>query len=325
MQFEEYIDKVRGEIIESRIRSFKSPSLMPHANIFSEIMDYNFGKSGKLLRPLLAVLVSDSLGGNHEEAVHIASAIELVHAGSLTHDDLIDEDVFRHDQEAIWKKFGVKASVLFGDILFVTAATSARTLPTSHMAQGFVELMDVFGRASSGAMLETSRNPFDLDEYINVIKLKTASLYRASARLGCMTADATEETRHVMSEYAELVGTAFQIMDDLVDIERSVKENTPIGDVKEGKVTLPIILLRQKYPPLEKQCDIYSKGVEDMNSIAGLVTMLPEGIKRTENYIATVLNDAVSHLDLVPFKNGYKNLLKSYGRYTVDSMRKEVS
>lgn len=322
--FSEYIEKIRQEIIQARMNAFKSPSMIPHAEIFAQIMDYNFQNLGKMLRPTLCALTCDALGGIHDEGIHLGSSIELVHAGSLVHDDLIDEDAFRHGQDTVWKKFGVKASVLFGDILFVNAAVSVRTLPEEHMADAFKELMDVFGRASSGAMREINRSPFDVNDYTEVISLKTASLFRASARLGAIASDCSEDTKHLMGEFGEGVGIAFQIADDLVDVKKSVDEEIPIGDVKEGKITLPIILIHKKYPELRRECDLYSKGVKDMRQISGILERMPEAINLTYENIKGMLDDANKKIDMIPFKNGYKNLMSEYGKYAVDSMIKEA-
>lgn len=323
MELNKYINNVRQEILDARYKAFKGPSMLPHADIFSEIMEYHEKMIGKLLRPTMCVAVSDSLGGEHSEAVHLGAAIELVQAGSLVHDDIIDDDLFRRGMSTIHEKFHVKSAILFGDILFVASATSVRTLPEHHMSIGFRELMDVYGRASSGAMRENNRNPWDMKEYIDVIKLKTASLFRASARLGCIAADATEDTTTIISGWAEDIGVCFQLEDDIADIRKSIKENKPIGDVAEGKTTLPIILLKEKYPALEKQCEKYADGIKSLDEIPGLVAMMDEGIETTRKHIDTTLTKADFRLNLIPFKNGYDDLLKQYGRYAIESMRKE--
>jgi len=323
MKLEDYINNVREEILASRYDAFKGPSMVPHSEIFSEITEYHERMVGKLLRPVMCVIISDALGGEHAEAVHLGASIELVHAGSLVHDDMIDDDLFRRGMQTIHEKFSVKSAILFGDILFVASAASVRTLPDHHMSMAFKELMDVYGRASSGAMRENNRNPWDMQEYADVIKLKTASLYRASARLGCVASNATEDTKQIISSWAEDIGMCFQLEDDIADIRQSIKKGEPIGDVKDGKTTLPIILLKQKYPALEKQCQKYIDGVNNLQDIAGLVTMLDEGIEETRKHIEITVTKAEHRLEMIPFKEGYLDLLKQYGRYIVESMRKE--
>ncbi|MHB8153779.1 MAG: polyprenyl synthetase family protein, partial [Bacillati bacterium] len=285
----------------------------------------NFQNLGKMLRPALCVLVCDALGGTHSEGVHLGASIELVHAGSLVHDDFIDEDEYRHGQLTAWKKFGIKASVLFGDILYVTSAVSVRTLPESHMSSAFIELMDVFGMASSGAMRETFRSPFNMDDYLDVIKLKTASLYRASARLGSIASNATEDTKNIIGRFGENVGIAFQIADDLVDVKKSSDEQVAIGDVKEGKITLPIIYLYQKYPELRRECESYSKGVKNISEFSGIFAKLPEAISYTREYLGHVLERANTEANMIPYNNGFGELILEFGSYAVQSMLKEAN
>jgi octaprenyl-diphosphate synthase len=323
MNFENYLNSVRDEIIAARKNAFKGPSLVPHADVFSEIIEYDGKSIGKLIRPFLCVLVNDALGGEHAEAVHIGAAIELVHGGSLVHDDIIDEDEERRGNLTVWKQFGTKPAVLFGDILFVASATATRTLPDNHMSKSFREVMEIYGRASSGAMMEAHRNPFDFQEYLNIIKLKTAAMFRGAARLGCITSNAGEDVTFIMSSWAEDIGVAFQIEDDIADIRKTLNDKLPVGDVKEGKSTLPLILLKQKYPVLEKQCEVFINGVEDLEQIAGITAMIPEGITLAEKYIEDIIRIANYRLDMIPFKDSFKDILKEYGHYIIDSMRKE--
>lgn len=323
MNFSDYIKNVKQEILDARYKAFKGPSMQSHAEIFSEIMEYHEHMIGKLLRPALCVTISDALGGEHAEAVHLGASIELVHAGSLAHDDLIDDDLFRRGMDTIHEKFSVKSAILFGDILFVASAASVRTLPPEHMALAFCELMDVYGRASSGAMRENNRNPWNMKEYLDVIALKTASLYRAAARLGCIVSDVTADTIEIISKWATQIGTAFQLEDDIADLRQSLKRKEPVGDVKEGKTTLPVILLRNKYPTLSKQCDKYANGVDNLKDVSGLFAMIDEGIDDTHKYIKNIVEDANKTLSLIPFKKGYLDTVRQYGEYVVESMRKE--
>lgn len=323
--FEQYIDTIRHEIIDARLKAFKSPSLLPHADVFSEIMEYNSKSVGKLLRPTLCAMFCDALGGPHSEGIHLGASIELVHSGSLVHDDLIDDDLFRRGMKTIHEQFSVKSAILFGDIMFVTSAASVRTLPDHHMKEAFKELMDVYGRASSGAMRESNRNPYDREEYLDVINLKTASLFRASARLGGIASDANFDTMNLIGQYAEKIGMAFQITDDMIDLIRSADEQVAFGDVREGKTSLPLIYLHANYPAFEKEFSLYNDGVKDMKTVSNIFTHLDEGIKYSNVFVTELIEDANSLLDLIPFKDGYDKIIKEYGPYAIKSMRKEAN
>jgi geranylgeranyl pyrophosphate synthase len=323
--FNQYIDGIRQEIIDARSKAFKSVSMLPHAEVFNDIMEYNSKSVGKLLRPCLCAMFCDALGGPHSEGIHLGASMELVHSGSLVHDDIIDNDMFRRGMSTIHEQFSVKSAILFGDMLFVASAASVRTLPDHHMSLSFKELMDTYGRASSGAMRENNRNPFDKDEYLDVIKLKTASLFRASARLGAISADATNDTVSLIGDYGEKIGMAFQIMDDIIDIQKSIDEDVPLGDVKEGKTSYPIIYLYNKYPDLLKECEIYADGVKDTRNVKNLFNKMPEGILESHVFIKQLVEDSNNLLDQIPFKDYYLDLLKQYGHYAINSMRKEMN
>jgi octaprenyl-diphosphate synthase len=323
MNLTTYVEKVKNEIVQARYKAFATPSLLPLSHAFAEIITYDFKSTGKLLRPLLTVLTTDALGGQHEEGIHLGTAVELTHAGALVADDIIDDDELRHNQATVWKRFGIKAAVLYSIMLDVAAASSVRTLSDHKMSKAFKELLDAFARTSYGAMREAHRNPWDAMEYSEVINGKTATLFRMAARLGCISTQASDDTTDLLGFYGEQSGIAFQLMDDIVDIKKSINEWIPLGDVKEGKVTLPIILLKNKYPEFEKEYQIYSKGVKDLNEIPNIMDNIKEGIKLTEEYINSIIEVALKRISIVPMVNGYKSLFIEYPQYIVESMRKE--
>jgi len=325
MNFKQYIEEVKKEIIEARYKAFSTPSLLPMAQSFSHIINYDFQSTGKFLRPLLTVLSTDALDGEHEEGIHLGTAVELTHAGALVIDDIIDEDTTRHNQLSIWKKFGNKAAVLYSVLLDVAAASTVRTLSDHKMARAFKEIMDAFARTSYGAMREAHRNPWDLVEYSEIINGKTATLFRMAARLGCISSNASTDTTDIMGYYGEQVGIAFQLMDDIVDIQKSINEWVPLGDVKEGKVTLPVIYLKTKYPEFEKEYNIYSKGVKDLDDVSNIMDNIKEGIKYTEDSIRNTLALAIEKIKIVPMVNGYKTMFGEYASYIIDSMKKEIA
>jgi geranylgeranyl pyrophosphate synthase len=321
--FKTYVNDVRNEIISARHKAFQSPAMLPHSSIFNEMMEYNEISTGKLLRPTLCVMMCDALGGQHAWGVHMGAAIELIHSGSLVHDDIIDDDLFRRGLKTAHESFSVKAAILFGDHLYVTGACSVRTLPPKYMAESFKEVMDAIDRVSSGAMREGHRNPFDKDEYIEVIKLKTAALYRACGRLGAITADATTDTMRIITEYSEKIGIAFQITDDLVDIYKSMDEQVPLGDVKEGKSSLPIILAYEQHENLRPYLDQYVNGVEDMRKLRPLWANMNEYLVKSEVYVRELIEDANDLIEQIPFNNGYSKIVSEYGPYIIKSMRQE--
>jgi len=324
MNFKDYMNNVREEIIAARYKAFSTPSLLPFAKPFENIINYDFNSIGKLVRPTLTVLVTDALGGQHEEGLHLGTAVELTHAGALVVDDIIDEDELRRGKDTVWKRFGNKAAVLYSVLLDVAAASAVRTLNDAKMSLAFREIMEAFARTSYGAMRESNRNPWDWMEYSEVVNGKTATLFRLASRLGCVSAQASSDTMDIMGYYGEQIGIAFQLMDDIIDIHASIKQDTPIGDVKEGKVTLPIMYLKTKYPEFTEELNKYSKGVKYMGDIEHIVEHIDEGIAYTENTIRDTVFYGVNKLSGIPMSNGYKEMFTDYANYVIESMRKEM-
>lgn len=324
MKFKEYLESVKGEIVTARYKAFGTPSLLPLSHAFAHIISYDFQSAGKFLRPLLTVLTTDALGGQHEEGIHLGAAVELTHAGALVADDIIDDDETRHGQASVWKKFGTKSAVLYSIMLDVAAASSVRTLSDHKMSKAFKELLDAFARTSYGAMREAHKNPWDAIEYAEVVNGKTATLFRMASRLGCISADASNDTTELMGYYGEQMGISFQLMDDIVDIQKSLNEWTPIGDVREGKVTLPIIYLRNRYPQYEKEYELYSRGVDDLDKISHITDHIREGINYTEDSIRSTIESGLTKIKLVPMANGFKDMFHEYPSYIIESMKKEI-
>jgi octaprenyl-diphosphate synthase len=201
----------------------------------SEILSYLSESDGKLIRPALVLLASDS---KQQEAIDIASATELIHIASLLHDDVIDGADLRRGQEAINARWGEKWAVLVGDFLLSTAFNIILKENNARVFEIFTKVSLIM---TEGEMAELeAKNSLVIDEalYLNIIDRKTASLFEVSGRIGGIIRGDYEEP---LSCYGKNLGFAFQITDDLLDIS-SEHPTKPIGqDIKNGRLTLPII------------------------------------------------------------------------------------
>jgi geranylgeranyl pyrophosphate synthase len=317
-----FVSKTRSELVPMLEASEHYP-FMADMKAFADISEYYNRSHGKLLRPLLCVAFCDSLGGQHEAALNLGCALEQIHGASLTHDDLIDSDLFRRGLQSVHEKFHVIPAILFGDILMVNGLKKVDTLPVEHKIQAWTELVTAGDRLITGAFKEHKRDPWNKESYFTILSFKTATAYRAAARLGAITAHASDETKEIAGRVGEYIGIAFQLADDITDIEQSISKQLPIGDMKEGKVTLPIIHIRNKYPELAEQCELYSKGVEEMSDVSGVLDKMSEGISATHDEIVHTLNMANQLLSFIPLQNGKRAILEEYGRFAVDSILKE--
>lgn len=202
---------------------------------------------GKRLRPLLVLLCAE-LGPEPEASgvIDAAVAVELTHLASLYHDDVMDEAPMRRGVPSAQEKFSNSVAILAGDVLFARASAVISRLG----AKAVLWHAETFGRLCAGQLHETigraSEQP-QREYYIGVLADKTGSLIAASARYGVFTAGGSDELGEQVAQWAERIGVAFQLADDVLDIRSDGEESgkTPGTDLREGVDTMPIILLRE--------------------------------------------------------------------------------
>ena len=240
-----------------------------------EIISYVLSSPGKRVRPLILIFSTEAMGGSTLSAVNAALAIELVHAASLVHDDILDLGLERRGSQSALERFGPEAALLAGDWLI------SRSIELiSHYGQ---PVISAFASAcmdmSEGELMDLS-SACSPDDYYNCISKKTASLFSASAKMGGLIAGAGEEDVARLESYGMHLGLSYQVLDDL-------EEFLGLDQGKSSKntsVTLPIIYSKQ-YPDdvvrqmcikviddhsdLAKNALLHSKGREDMLSRLG--------------------------------------------------------
>ena len=201
---------------------------------------------GKMLRPALTLIVAEAVGGNRENALKSAAAIELIHTFSLIHDDIMDQDDMRRGMPAVHKVWGDDVAILAGDTLFskafeiiigtegTTSEQNNKSLAT--VADACVKICE--GQASDMGF----EDRFDVteDEYMEMIFKKTGALIAAATKAGAIMGGASEEVIDAMFEYGRLIGLAFQIQDDYLDLASDEETlGKPIGsDIGKGKMTI---------------------------------------------------------------------------------------
>jgi geranylgeranyl diphosphate synthase type I len=203
---------------------------------------------GKSLRPALALLCAEAVGGSPEQAVPGALAVEFVHAFSLVHDDIIDHDERRRHRDSVWKAFGIGPAVLTGDALLALAigrlSAAGNHRAVGHLSAALLEL--VHGQTEDMAFEErpwTGRNAVTVDEYCAMAARKTGSLLGCAAALGVTLGGGPAELADRMYEIVRELGVAFQIADDLLGIwgDPAVTGKPVHGDLRRGKKTLPVL------------------------------------------------------------------------------------
>lgn len=210
----------------------------------TEIAQHLLIAGGKRYRPLVAILAGQFGNGDVEKPVEAGVAVELIHVGSLYHDDVIDESDTRRGATSVNANWTNTVAILAGDFLMARASETAAT----HLSLESVRLLAAtYAELVEGQTRELALD-FDvthgLDDYEKVIEQKTASLIRTSARLGAMAAEAPPGVVTAISTWAHEVGMVFQIADDVLDlVSTSEAIGKPAGsDIAEGKFTMPVIL-----------------------------------------------------------------------------------
>ena len=205
-------------------------------------MQYVGSRQGKMMRPILVLLVAREFGPVREATLRSAVALELLHTSSLIHDDVVDESGKRRGHASANAIYGNKVAVLVGD--YILAATLHQAALTKD-----VRIVDIIallgGTLSEGEVrqLANIRSEVSTEEaYFHIIQRKTAALFTACARLGALSAGAPESLAEEISKFAEIVGVCFQIRDDIFDYYDHGEIGKPTGnDMIEGKLTLPVI------------------------------------------------------------------------------------
>src|SRR5580693_2423556 len=210
---------------------------------------------GKRLRPILVLLASQLVGGVSDGTIRMAAVVEMIHAATLVHDDVIDLAKTRRGRPSINVVWGNHTSVLAGDWLYMQAFQVAVRERNFHVLDVLIALMQMM---VEGELLQLERiGKIDISEadYMELVDRKTASLFSACARLGSMMGGAAEATETRLGEFAWNLGIAFQLVDDMLDFTSHEKVlGKPVGsDLREGKVTLPLIYALEEATPEERQ------------------------------------------------------------------------
>ena len=216
--------------------------------LISQIGTYIIGAGGKRLRPILTILSGKCLGYDDDKLYSLAAMVEFIHTSTLLHDDVVDESELRRGRKTANNLFGNAAAVLVGDFLY----TRAFQLMVGSGSLKILEVMaDATNIIAEGEVMQLMNiGNIDITEaqYLQVIQYKTAKLFEAAAQVGAILAGATHEQETALKNFGMYMGTAFQIIDDVLDYSGSVEQiGKNVGDdLAEGKPTLPLIYLMQQ-------------------------------------------------------------------------------
>ncbi|MEM1537924.1 MAG: polyprenyl synthetase family protein, partial [Candidatus Nezhaarchaeales archaeon] len=220
---EELGDELKG-YVERINEALVNEALKYRGSSFYKPLLYALEK-GKRLRPLILLLAFEAVGGKGENPLPAAVAVELLHTESLIHDDIIDGEVNRRGRLAFYLKWGYNAAILSADFMLGMVLRIVSTYRDSRVAD---ELAEAVMRMCEGELLELlligENKPISMDTYINVAALKTASLFKASTKIGAIIGGGNEGEVEALSRYGYALGLAYQARDDALDIDRKEEE-----------------------------------------------------------------------------------------------------
>ncbi|WP_298013448.1 octaprenyl diphosphate synthase [uncultured Aquabacterium sp.] len=219
--------------------------------LVNQISHYIVSAGGKRVRPMLLLLVAGALGEDTPHRHELAAVVEFIHTATLLHDDVVDESDLRRGRKTANALFGNAASVLVGDFLYSRAFQMMVSTNRLRVMEVLAEATNVIAEGEVLQLMNMHDPDISVDDYLRVIEYKTAKLFEASARLGAVISDAPAEIEEACASYGRAIGTAFQLIDDLLDYEGSTAElGKNIGDdLREGKPTLPLLVAMQRGTP----------------------------------------------------------------------------
>jgi len=215
--------------------------------LVGDVARYIISAGGKRLRPVLLLLTCGALGYNGTLRHLLAAVVEFIHTATLLHDDVVDESTLRRGRPTANESFGNPASVLVGDFLYSRAFQMMVEAKSMRVMEVLADATNVIAEGEVLQLMNMHDASLDEAAYLRVIRSKTAKLFEASARLGAILADQPAAIEEACATYGQALGTAFQVIDDVLDYDGNAAEmGKNLGDdLREGKATLPLILAMQ--------------------------------------------------------------------------------
>ena len=229
--------------------------LHSEVSLVNQIAEYIISAGGKRIRPTLVLLVANAYGYRGTAHHELAAVVEFIHTATLLHDDIVDESSMRRGRKTANALFGNAASVLVGDFLYSRSFQMMVGLNNMRVMQILSDATNVIAEGEVLQLLNMHDPDVSQDSYLNVIRSKTAKLFEAAAQLGALISGATDAEIDAAGEYGRSLGTAFQLIDDLLDYEGATEQlGKNVGDdLREGKPTLPLIYLMENGTPEQRE------------------------------------------------------------------------
>ena len=237
----EALQKPIADVLEQYKQQFEE-TLQSDNPLLQQAIDHLLQKKGKLVRPTLVFLSAKLSGTVNQRVYDVALALELLHTASLVHDDVVDESDRRRGQASVNALMTNQIAVLVGDFLLSRALHHAALTGDTKVVDVIANLGQTLADGELLQLANLDEEKLDEASYYMVVRKKTSSLFAVAAQLGVLASGGSEEEAERMRRFGHLVGTCFQLKDDIFDYDTKTDVGKPAGnDMKEGKLTLPVI------------------------------------------------------------------------------------
>ncbi len=317
------LDQIRGPIAEELSifsRKFQE-AMRSDVPLLNAITRYIVRSKGKQLRPMFVLLSAKTLGNITESTYHAAALIELLHTATLVHDDVVDDAYQRRgffSINALWKN---KIAVLVGDYLL----SRGLLLSVHHKEFRLLEIVtQAVGEMSEGELLQIEKNrhvQMEESDYFSIIRMKTASLIAAACASGVASVGAEDALIQQMYHFGQNIGIAFQIKDDVLDWSRLNTGKSSGADLKNKKMTLPLIHALRQLNWLERKRVLrhFRQNQNDRNTFSSVLSILQDtgGIAYAQQKMQEYCQLALSHLEAFP-DSAYRTALMQLVQFTIE-------
>jgi octaprenyl-diphosphate synthase len=295
-----------------------------NVQVINYLGEYLRSSGGKRVRPALLVLATHAVGGDgaSENAIRLAVVMEMLHAATLVHDDIIDNATMRRSRPSVNAKFGNQSAVLMGDWLYMSAFETS-------LKERSLEILDILTRLTrkmtEGELIQLTmlgNSAITRDEYFDILRRKTAYLFSGCCEIGAILGGADEQQQTALRDYGMNLGIAFQLADDLLDFtaDEKVLGKAAGADLIEGKVTLPLILLQERLPEVRPEVEnVITKGEYGTSARDAINAKLGEdGTLDSIREIALSYADAArKNLEILP-ETEYRFALDEIPNFAID-------
>jgi octaprenyl-diphosphate synthase len=299
------------QAVDAAIRS----QLFSDVPLVSQIADYIISAGGKRIRPALVLLIANAWDYKGTEHHKLAAVIEFIHTATLLHDDVVDESELRRGRQTANALFGNAASVLVGDFVYSRAFQMMVSVNNMRVMQILADATNVIAEGEVLQLMNMHDPDVTEERYLQVIRSKTAKLFEAATELGSLIAGAPETAIAAAAEYGRSLGTAFQLIDDVLDYSGNAADiGKNVGDdLREGKPTLPLIYLLQNGSDTERALvrDCIAHGDEaHFDDILSAITQSGalEYTRKKATEASERATDAIRHLPESAYKHALMEL-----------------